>query len=217
MQVYHGQFVNPQVDEYLHKTFFNEVRGGICIEAGAYDGVADSNTFFFEKHLDWTAVNIEPSPTLFQELVKNRPNCVNLHNAITSQSFSGKEVTFEEMLFKYKDFPIGHGYIDEITTVAGKKDADKDNNKRGSKYPVTGISYKDLVEHLTLDRVDLFILDIEGGEEAVLKDLYLCPVLPKVLCIEDNFSEILKFKRILEPLGYKFHSRVHVNDHFVLS
>lgn len=215
---FYGQFKNPQVDEYLYNTFFKTkiIGDGVCIEAGAYDGIVDSNSLFFEKHLNWKTINIEPSPILYKDLIKNRPNSINLNNAITGHSFSGKEVVFEEMLFKNSSKPIGHGYIDEIVSEVDQKAADQYNNRRGSQYVVTAISYWDLIKTLKLDYVDLLVLDIEGGEESVLKDLCLSPILPTVLCIEDNYNKLESYKKLLTLIGYEYHSKVHVNTHFIL-
>lgn len=214
--MYHGQFINPRVDEYLHKTFFSNILGGFFIEAGAYDGITDSSCLFFEQDLGWKGINLEPCTSLFNELQVNRPTSINLNLAITNNEQSGKQVMFEEMLFKDRHKAIGHGYITEITTDRAKRVVDRPENTRGARYSVTGISYDELLVRNNIQHVDLLVLDIEGGEETVLKDLTSHSKLPTVICLEDNFMEIDKFKNILEPIGYVFHSRIHVNDHFIL-
>ena len=40
---------------------FSSKRDGVYIELGAFDGLSQSNTAFFEFYRDWTGVLIEPS------------------------------------------------------------------------------------------------------------------------------------------------------------
>lgn len=49
-------------------------QNGFYIECGANDGVNKSNTWFFEKKLNWKGLLIEPNPKVFVELKKNRSN-----------------------------------------------------------------------------------------------------------------------------------------------
>lgn len=48
---------------------------GVFVDVGALDGVAISNTLFFEE-MGWTGVCIEPHPAFFLKLCKNRPNSI---------------------------------------------------------------------------------------------------------------------------------------------
>jgi FkbM family methyltransferase len=51
---------------------FINYENGYFIECGANDGVDQSNTWYFEKILNWSGVLIEPLNKQFQELKKNR-------------------------------------------------------------------------------------------------------------------------------------------------
>jgi hypothetical protein len=52
------------------------LHGGFFIEAGANDGVNQSNTLYFEKNLNWKGILIEPIPELAQQCKENRPDCI---------------------------------------------------------------------------------------------------------------------------------------------
>jgi len=43
-------------------------RDGIFIDIGAFDGMEDSNSLFFEETRNWTGICIEPSPLEFNKL-----------------------------------------------------------------------------------------------------------------------------------------------------
>jgi hypothetical protein len=55
--------------------YIGQIENGFYIEAGAYDGVLQSNTKFIEEELNWTGILIEPSPKVFLELEKNKCTC----------------------------------------------------------------------------------------------------------------------------------------------
>ncbi len=213
--IYYGQFTHPKVDEYLHKTFFPNRKNGIAIEVGAYDGVADSSTLFFEKDMGWTTINVEASPTLFKKLTINRPNSLNYNYALTPQKFSKTELEFRQLLFQSGNLETGLGYLEDLSSEEIKEHVERKFHKKDILYKVMGISISDLILLINKPEIDLLVLDIEGLEYEVLKDLYLSKVLPKVICIEDNCKDIKAYNSILEPLGYNFHSKVHVNLHFV--
>ena len=50
-------------------------RRGVFVEAGANDGIAQSNTYYLERYLGWRGLLIEPIPELFRRCVVNRPRC----------------------------------------------------------------------------------------------------------------------------------------------
>ena len=47
---------------------------GVYIEAGAYDGVFQSNTIRLEQERGWSGVLVEPSMVAFNKCIKNRSN-----------------------------------------------------------------------------------------------------------------------------------------------
>jgi hypothetical protein len=59
---------------FLSKDGMTPKRNGFYIEMGAFDGVQESNTRFFELCLGWKGLLIEASPTTFENLKHNRPH-----------------------------------------------------------------------------------------------------------------------------------------------
>src|SRR5215208_4978314 len=47
-------------------------RGGVFVEAGAFDGYEQSNTYFLERFRGWRGVLVEPVPELYREARLNR-------------------------------------------------------------------------------------------------------------------------------------------------
>ena len=65
-------------DEYLENNIFK----GFFVDIGAHDGVSINNTLYFEKNNDWSRINVEPIKTVFDKLIINIPNNINLNCAV---------------------------------------------------------------------------------------------------------------------------------------
>ena len=65
-------------DKILEENIFKGFKNGIFIDVGAHDGVSFNNTLYFKKTHNWLGINIEPIKTVYDKLVINRPNDINL-------------------------------------------------------------------------------------------------------------------------------------------
>ena len=143
---------------------------GYFIEAGANDGVNQSNTLFYEKYRRWTGLLIEPIPQRAAECRRNRPRCAVENCALVS--------------FDYPRDTIEMRYCNLMSLVKGamrEESADLDHIRRGCE--VQGISsYELTVPARTLTSVldqyrppaiDFFSLDVEGFELEVAQGVGL--------------------------------------------
>uniref|UniRef100_A0A6M3IVL0 Putative methyltransferase n=1 Tax=viral metagenome TaxID=1070528 RepID=A0A6M3IVL0_9ZZZZ len=191
---YYGQW-NPRADEVLHENYFKAIRNGFFVDCGAGDGVIDSNTKFFEDSLDWTGVCIEPSPVSFNQLTNRRPNTKNLmlglsdHDgtitfteAVNSSNFSGGAVKYHPRL---KAFVSACGYNFKDITIETMR-------------------YDTLLVRLSIIKVNLLSIDVEGYEASVIAGMSGATILPDVICIEYTCVGIQRAKRLLAELGYRF-------------
>ena len=67
--------------------FYNHKRNGFFVDLGAYDGIQTSNTYFFEKYLDWDGICVEANPIFFEKLNLNRKS-KNLNYAVSDHEGS---------------------------------------------------------------------------------------------------------------------------------
>jgi FkbM family methyltransferase len=51
---------------------------GIVLEIGGMDRLKFSNSWFFQYGLHWDAILVEANPTLYDQMVKNRPDATNI-------------------------------------------------------------------------------------------------------------------------------------------
>ena len=63
LKTYYGK---NNLDKKLKK--FLNYKNGFYIEIGAYDGVTQSNTLYFEKNKNWHGILIEPSKRFFKNV-----------------------------------------------------------------------------------------------------------------------------------------------------
>jgi len=206
-----------QEDIYIFNLFEKHKKehllNGIYIELGALDGVLYSNTKMFQDHFGWKGILIEPHPTQFHSLVKNRPNNF-LFNHLVSNSTD---------TLKYKFFENQH------TAVSGIENTMPDNhfveffNEENSHLSQNVIYIKprtltDIVKSTKISHIDFMSLDVEGHEyEVLLSWDFSIPI--DVILIEmlgGSQAREQLCRDILLNHGYKFHSIFKHNEVYVL-
>ena len=66
-KTYYGR---NKVDKIILK--YLNFDNGFFVELGANDGIKESNTYYFEKNLNWKGILIEPSIENYEKCKKNR-------------------------------------------------------------------------------------------------------------------------------------------------
>jgi FkbM family methyltransferase len=205
---FYGQF-NPPVDQYLFERFFPTLRGGISLECGSYDGIAESSCYFFEKHRGWHGVNVEASPPIFPQLRRNRPNSTNIHAALSDKAGMGR---FTHVISPIHGENFGNG---SLTHQPGHRAELVKEGCSFVDYEVRMITYPELIAEAGITRLDLFVLDIEGHEAPVIESMRQGALLPSVLCVEHGHFGVEKMRQMLAGLPFRFDSSLHVNSYYV--
>ena len=183
-QLFHNYFSQKGQDKYLHEKFFLHKKNGFFVEVGAHDGISFSNTYFFEKNLNWSGLCIEPNPTVYQTLIKNR-NCaceqVAIANSYTTLPFLQCNGYMLEMysglMDKYDPRHIER--IDnEIALFGGSKEI----------ISVNCMPLKYLFKKYQFSHIDLLSMDIEGGEESAIKTIDFSSTTINIIVVENNFN-----------------------------
>jgi len=165
-------------DLKLNKEIFFEKENGFFIELGAYDGLTQSNTAFFEKTKNWTGILIEASRDRYEECVKNRPNskCVNTACSATDNA---------SISFNHENGLMSKVVDDGL-------------------YSCDTSTLETILDNCEVDRnIDFLSLDVEGHELEVLEGLNLCKYRPNYMLIElwdDNEFDV---KTLLYDNNYR--------------
>lgn len=189
----HGQ------DRYLYETAFRDRRNGVYVDIGAYDGETLSNTVFFERHLGWTGLCVEPLPNAFAKLKATRTaTCLN----VCIGDYDGEGEFLDVDMNNYGKMYSGlienydKRHVDIIRSYAlgGQK----------LKVPVRRLA--PLLDALGLTHIDYMTIDTEGSELKILLDIDLRDYAVEYVSVENNYQDQAIVNR-LHDLGYE---RIHV-------
>jgi FkbM family methyltransferase len=188
-------------DIILWKKYLN-YRNGFFVELGAMDGVTYSNTKFFEDELGWTGILIEPEPNQYKRLLTNRPNCKNFNYAVS-------EVDGTVLFYTRNGGDSGGGI----------KDTHIETNLYGKEHeiPVQSKPFRAiLAEAGKPNRIDLLVVDVEGGEYGVLKTFdWSIPTFVVLVEFHQNNHATEECKRMLSENGFEYGMTIGCNEAWI--
>ena len=193
-------------DKFVYDNFFREKKNGYFLEIGAFDGIQGSNCLFFEKFKNWNGLAIEPSPTQFEKLKRNR-KCKLINKA--ASAISGK-MTFIEIDSSGSDSQLS--FLEKYSPDKSQSILKKNNLK---KYMVEVLTFEEILKNVDKEVIDYCSIDIEGAETELIKNFNLSNYKIKVLSIENNQSDKIKYDNILVKYGYSFYDSVGVDEIWV--
>jgi FkbM family methyltransferase len=185
-----------QQDQYVYERFFKNKRNGVFVDIGAHDGITLSNTYFFEKNMEWTGICVEPIPEIFARLKNNR-TCLCIEGCIFddldkvsflkisgwAEMLSGIVQNYDPLHVKRIESEIalngGHTQVIEVKC-----------------YNLTHLLLDNQIQH-----VDYLSIDTEGGEFGILRSIDFTKLDIDIIEVENNYHE--PFEEFLAAAGYK--------------
>jgi FkbM family methyltransferase len=165
---------------------------GFYIECGANDGVNQSNTWYFEKVLNWRGVLIEPNKTSFKNLKNNRSSKNIFRNvALVSEDFKNKN--------------------EEIYLCENNLESKLTNTVNTLSQKVATETLNNILKELNVSKINFFSLDVEGYEEEVLKGLNLNIFDIDYILIETNNFDKINF--MLKNCNYILQEKLSFHDY----
>lgn len=195
---------------------FLDFKNGFYIEAGANDGVSQSNTLHLERDRGWKGLLIEPNKFRWAECLVNRSRSTNVIENCALVSFDHKEPTVEgnfeelggESLMSQITAPLD--YYDSHQLVAAEEKSKK------KVVSVKARTLQSIIDQHKIDKIHFLSLDVEGYEEEAMRGLDFSKNSPTYIRVEtstfqyrkDRMTEFMKLR------NYKFLGMSNENDCF---
>ena len=171
-------------DKFLDTIVFKGFKNGFFVDVGAHDGISYNNTLYFEKNLGWKGINIEPLQKVYEKLVVNRPDSINVNCAICKHNGTAEFISntgYTEMLSGLKGTydPRHHKRLNtEISIAGGTSDI----------IMVQTRTLEYVFDNLNINRVNYLSIDVEGAEEDVIKSINFDKVFIDIIGFENNYK-----------------------------
>jgi FkbM family methyltransferase len=205
-----GYFSINHLDKKLEK--YVDYDNGFYVELGANDGIAQSNSLYFELQRNWSGVLIEPSPNNFLLCKENRSK----KNFIYCNACVG---------FEYKEKYVDIEYANLMTISKNLKldiNDRQDHIELGKQFMNEN---EDVFEFGSLARtltdllnesnapslIDFLSLDVEGAELGVLKGIDFDRYTFKYMLIEIREFEVVE--KFLLEFGYRCIENFSIHDY----
>jgi len=172
-------------DMYLETQVFKGYKNGFFIDVGAHDGISINNTLYFEKNNNWTGVNIEPIKKIYNDLVANRPNCININCAVCNKDGTTEFICnngYTEMISGIKD-TFDHRHVNRLH---------HENKLHGSTTEIIEVETKRLetiCDSHKITQINYLSIDVEGAEFEVIKSINFDKVYIDVIGFENNYDD----------------------------
>jgi FkbM family methyltransferase len=154
---------------------------GFFVEAGAYDGYEQSNTYYLERFRNWRGVLVEPIPALYRECVRERPRALVYNCALVPDDFEGDEIAM-----RYG------GLMSLVQGARGGGEEEARHVRYGNQFgwdenyqvTVPARTLTSILDDVAPATIDFMSLDAEGYEPEILKGLDLERYRPRLMLIE---------------------------------
>ena len=186
-----------------------DMKNGFFLEAGASNGLWQSNSYYLENALGWNGILVEPNKTMFESCIENRKNPKN---------------HFYNCALVSSDYPhdIIKGYFNEkdyenilMAQIDGVEQSQERNERwlRKQSIFVPARTLDSIVKEVG-KKIDFLSLDVEGYEPQVLNGLNIEEHRPKYVCVEvwSDGEQHKEVKRYFAQQGYRINQYFSERD-----
>ena len=184
--------------------YYSQKKDGYFVEIGAYDGVAFSNTYALEL-LGWKGICVEPLPSRYESLVKNR-TCKTYNLAVDKVGGQSLEFVVADML---------SGDLTRIDKARVEREYGL-----SCRIQVPTMNFTDLLDNAGApNHIEFLSLDTEGSEYDILLGLDFKKYSFGYITVEHNFQEPARsnIKSLLLHTGYTYKQANKWDDDYILT
>lgn len=187
---------------------------GVFIEAGANDGISQSNTALYEFDYGWKGLLVEPNFKKYLDCKRNRKNSIVKNYALVSSNYTKKTIRGD---FNNQDYENSLMAMVIDDSEYQDDDLSYNKNKKNTEneiIEVPAITIDQLLNDHNILNVDFFSLDVEGYEISVLNGMNFSNIRPKYFLIETaNKEDYQKTVRgYMKEKNYSFLKQLSGND-----
>lgn len=182
---------------------------GVFVDIGANDGVRISNTYFLEQKLGWTGIAIEPIPSMFLELQKNR-NCHLVNGCVTPSPGRAKFIEVVNGTDMLSTLTVNNQGL----TARRLKMSAKRHGAELREIDVDCYTLEMLTNQFNVPEIDFLSLDTEGGELEILKSIDFEKTPIKTISVENNYYTD-SIRNFLESKGFIYVGTFKVDEIYI--
>lgn len=191
-------------DKTIYDLFFKHDHDlaeiGSVVEMGAFNGIQESNSRFFETCLGWNTLLVEGNPLLWEKVLENRPHAHKFSFAPScseQEEMANKTVPFDK--YPMTNAGVNQGNVKTAYTF-----------KQWYVDVPCGSMTKVLLDVFPNGHVTFFSLDVEGAEPLVVGNIDFDKVFIEIMMIEsrnnfcqdDSCESKRQFRKIMLDAGY---------------
>ncbi len=174
-------------------------RNGLFVEAGAFDGIRQSNTYYLERHLGWRGLLVEPDPDIAKQCRYNRPRSIVEQCCLVSSSYSQQNISLRQagLMSVVDDDKIDQDWA--LSHVTEGRRIQRLTDVSTIKVPANPLHV--LFKKHDIKEIDFFSLDVEGYELEVLHGIDFNAVQIHNIFIECRTTNEIAITELLAKNG----------------
>lgn len=183
------------MDHYLATKYFPGKTNGVFLEAGANDGLRQSNTMYFEHYKNWSGILIEPILGQYHQCRGNRSGVnIVVHAALVADDF-------EPELINMVYTPECNGLLSVVDNENADELLKRIGNELRESQQVPAKTLNEILQKIWHpgNAIDLAIIDVEGFELQALKGIDFKKWHIEYLLVEQLNGEDANIAAILAP------------------
>jgi FkbM family methyltransferase len=185
------------------------------LEVGANDGVSEDMLHHFIKRYRWSGIALEPLPQVFATLQSTNRNSKNVIPLCAALADRDGMMTIWHVL-PGTDVPAFCNMLGSFSreVVLSHRSAFPAIEQHVVEDKVQALCFETLVRRFNIERIDVILIDTEGYDFEVLKQIDFRRFLPSIVIYEHvhlTNKEKRESKALLEKFGYQLYNSCHTD------